>query len=42
MPTNLSENFDASVNKIGPPPSPTGCESEAILKDSVAEDRELQ
>jgi hypothetical protein len=42
---NLSKNFDASVKKIRPP-SPTGWESDAILKDSVpctrGEDRELQ
>ena len=38
---NLSKNFDASVKKC-PPPSPTGWESDAILKDSVPEDRELQ
>ena len=39
---NLSKNFDASVKKFGPTPSPTGWESDAILKDSVPEDRELQ
>jgi hypothetical protein len=42
---NLSKNFDASVKKIRPPPSTTGWETDAILKDSVpedTEDRELQ
>ena len=38
---NLSKNFDASIKKIRHP-SPTGWESDAILKDSVPEDRELQ
>jgi hypothetical protein len=37
---NLSKNFDASVKKIRTH-SPTGWESDVILKDSVPEDREL-
>jgi hypothetical protein len=37
---NLSKNFDVSVKNFAP--SPTGWESDAILKDLLPEDRELR